>query len=204
MPCLRKSRRTATCQIMPPRPGRSSHTVPGCSSHSTSIRPTITTVHLGDELDARSLVVLLLALDGVVVRAVEEGEDSALEPAALVRVDVRADERRRWSSHRRVGRASVLRDAGRAAGVYEVLEVRERLRDGEASERRRERVGEEGARDVVAGPPSLPSASSVRVSRSSWCSEISRARPAGSRIRSPWPGRASRGSSSTIRSSDRR
>ena len=29
------------CQIMPPRPGRSSHTVPGSSSHSTSISPTI-------------------------------------------------------------------------------------------------------------------------------------------------------------------
>ena len=49
-------------------------------------------VHLGHELDARPLVVLLLALDGVVVGAVEEGEHSALEPAALVGVDVRPDE----------------------------------------------------------------------------------------------------------------
>ncbi len=32
---------TARCQIIPPRPGRSSHTVPGSSSHSTSMRPTI-------------------------------------------------------------------------------------------------------------------------------------------------------------------
>ena len=49
-------------------------------------------VHLGDELDARTLVVLLLPLDGVVVRRVEEREHAALEPAALVGVFVRADD----------------------------------------------------------------------------------------------------------------
>jgi hypothetical protein len=45
-----------------------------------------------------------------------------------------------------------VRDAGGSAGVHEVLEVRERLRHGEAPQRRRECVGEERQRDGVAGP----------------------------------------------------
>ena len=48
-------------------------------------------VHLGDELDAGAVVMLLLALDGVEVRRVEEGEDSALEPRSLVGVGIRAE-----------------------------------------------------------------------------------------------------------------
>ena len=48
--------------------------------------------HLCHQLDARSFVVLLLALDGVEVRAVEEGEHPALEPATLVGVYVRPDD----------------------------------------------------------------------------------------------------------------
>ena len=132
------------CQIMPPRPGRSSHTVAGSSSYSTSISPTIRPVHLGNELDARPVVMLLLALHGVVVRAVQEGEHPAFEPASLVRILVRPDHDFPVTA-RRVGRPPVFREARRPAGVHEMLEMRERLRHGEAAKRGRERVREERA-----------------------------------------------------------
>ncbi len=78
---------------MPPSPGRSSQTVLGSSSSSTSISPTIVPSDLGDELDARTLVVLLLTLDGVVIGRVEKREHTALDPAALVGVGVGPDDR---------------------------------------------------------------------------------------------------------------
>jgi hypothetical protein len=48
-------------------------------------------VHFGHELDARPFVVLLHVLDGVVVSRIEKREHTALEPPALVGIDVRSD-----------------------------------------------------------------------------------------------------------------
>ncbi len=92
MPCLRKSRSTAMCQIMPPRPGRSSQHGAGLLLVLDVDEPHDPAVHLGYELDARAVVMLLLPLHCVVVRAVQEGEHTAFEPASLVRVVVRADD----------------------------------------------------------------------------------------------------------------
>jgi hypothetical protein len=49
----------------------------------------------GHELDARPVVVFLLAFDGVVVGRIEKREHPALEPASLVGLTVRPDDDRR-------------------------------------------------------------------------------------------------------------
>src|SRR5262245_66385669 len=58
---------------------------------------------------------------------------------------------RRSRPLRRVADPALLLHAAKTRGMHEVLEVGERLREREATQRRRKRVGEERPRDLVAG-----------------------------------------------------
>lgn len=73
---------------MPPRSGRSSQIVPGLLDETDDLA-----VNLRDELDGLGLVLLLRLTYVVEEPRFEEGQDPADDPAVLIRVSVRPNDR---------------------------------------------------------------------------------------------------------------